>query len=389
MSGGNVVPAGLGTTAWRQAVGWCGKMGIRFYCPNGHKLNVKSFQAGRRGICPYCGVSVQIPTVSTRPSSKEAKDQHAYPLAQDPGAGAAPLAQPPHATPAATPSGRVADGGSGQLAAPPAAAPTPMTPIAPVAASVPVQRPAQGPGPAQTTGQAPAAAPGQPAGFPTPVASPSPAASPSPVESLPASAPTDMAVPTTADLAAAASIAPAAVESPPPSSGIRDPLAEAPDAVWYVQPLSGGQFGPASNDIMRSWIDEGRVSPDSLVWREGWRDWQEASATFPQLGAGEETFGAGLITATGSGSTGAARGRHRAPSRRQSNAVSIAIITVLILAVIALFGVFVWVLTGEPEGQSENSISGAEEAVRFLLPSFAHFPFAVGQASSAHRADSP
>ena len=26
-------------------------MGIRFYCPNGHKLNVKEFQAGRRGIC--------------------------------------------------------------------------------------------------------------------------------------------------------------------------------------------------------------------------------------------------------------------------------------------------------------------------------------------------
>ena len=34
---------------------------------------------------------------------------------------------------------------------------------------------------------------------------------------------------------------------------------------------------------MRVWIAEGRVSPDSLVWREGWRDWQEAEAVFPQL----------------------------------------------------------------------------------------------------------
>ena len=46
-------------------------MGIRFYCPNGHKLNVKEFQAGRRGICPYCGTKFLIPSQSTRKSSKE------------------------------------------------------------------------------------------------------------------------------------------------------------------------------------------------------------------------------------------------------------------------------------------------------------------------------
>ena len=34
-------------------------MGIRFYCPNGHKLNVKSFQAGRKGFCPFCGTELQ------------------------------------------------------------------------------------------------------------------------------------------------------------------------------------------------------------------------------------------------------------------------------------------------------------------------------------------
>jgi DNA-directed RNA polymerase subunit RPC12/RpoP len=46
-------------------------MGIRFYCPNGHKLNVKSHLAGRRGICPYCGTKLLIPLKSTRPSTKE------------------------------------------------------------------------------------------------------------------------------------------------------------------------------------------------------------------------------------------------------------------------------------------------------------------------------
>ena len=40
-------------------------MGIKFRCPNGHKLHVKSFLAGKRGVCPKCGVAVEIPGGST------------------------------------------------------------------------------------------------------------------------------------------------------------------------------------------------------------------------------------------------------------------------------------------------------------------------------------
>ena len=43
-------------------------MGIRCYCPQGHKLNVKAEQAGKIGICPKCRVRFQIPLESTRPS---------------------------------------------------------------------------------------------------------------------------------------------------------------------------------------------------------------------------------------------------------------------------------------------------------------------------------
>ena len=39
-------------------------MGIRFYCPKGHKLNVKQFQAGQTGVCPRCGATVPIPLKS-------------------------------------------------------------------------------------------------------------------------------------------------------------------------------------------------------------------------------------------------------------------------------------------------------------------------------------
>src|SRR5437870_8275387 len=39
-------------------------MGIKFHCPNGHKLNVKAFLAGKKGVCPKCGAKMRIPTAS-------------------------------------------------------------------------------------------------------------------------------------------------------------------------------------------------------------------------------------------------------------------------------------------------------------------------------------
>src|SRR3954453_12022259 len=39
-------------------------MGIKFHCPNGHRLNVKSFLAGKKGVCPKCGTKMRIPTAS-------------------------------------------------------------------------------------------------------------------------------------------------------------------------------------------------------------------------------------------------------------------------------------------------------------------------------------
>lgn len=48
-------------------------MGIRFHCPNGHRLNVKAALAGRRGVCPHCGVKFPIPQASTIVSRKDKK----------------------------------------------------------------------------------------------------------------------------------------------------------------------------------------------------------------------------------------------------------------------------------------------------------------------------
>jgi hypothetical protein len=39
-------------------------MGIIAYCPNRHRMKVKDELAGRKGICPECGVRFRIPLES-------------------------------------------------------------------------------------------------------------------------------------------------------------------------------------------------------------------------------------------------------------------------------------------------------------------------------------
>jgi hypothetical protein len=188
-------------------------MGIRFYCPNGHKLNVKQFQAGQTGFCPTCGAKMQIPLQSTRPSSRQEESR-----------------------------------------SPGGAAETPP---------------------------------------------------------------------------AAASIEPVAADAP-----AADALSEARDAVWYVRPPSGGQFGPATGNIMRGWLAEGRVVADALVWREGWRDWREAGAVFPQLSGGGAIPGLEDVLAEPIAVPGHSRPlKHHGPPRRAPT-ILIGILAIALLALV-------------------------------------------------------
>lgn len=144
-------------------------MGIKFLCPNGHKLHVKSFLSGKKAICPKCGARVIIPQqdqgVAAEPDPTLAADEGWTDI-----------------------SGALAEG-----------------------------------------------APSQPGSL---------------------SAESDS-----------------------------DAILEAPSAAWFVRPATGGQFGPASGEIMRGWLKEGRVGASSLVWRAGWTEWRAAASVFPQLGA--------------------------------------------------------------------------------------------------------
>jgi len=329
-------------------------MGIRFYCPNGHKLNVKEFQAGRKGICPFCGSKTQIPLQSTRPSSKEERTlQKAGPGAMPPAGQATPQmalagehaanVRPPEAGPSLprqptslqdTPDAPLKPG---PFAPVQSAAPQPAaTQAAPLRAAPQGPQPMPAYQPA-AYGAAPAtSAPAQPAIASAPV-QPAIASAPvqpfvsSPVVSAPAGA--QAAAPVSAPAAVPAS-GPAPAAAPAPA----DPLTEAGDVVWYVRPPSGGQYGPATRDIMRTWLGEGRISPDSLVWREGWRDWQSAGSVFPQLAATSTFPGFAAIADTAAGA------HHAAAVRRRSPGSQAAIIALLVTAVLALAGVFLFVL---------------------------------------------
>jgi hypothetical protein len=153
--------------------------------------------------------------------------------------------------------------------------------------------------------------------------------------SIPAQPFQPTAVPMAAPLTAAvAVVAPAA---PPPPPGNADPIAEAPNAVWYVRPPSGGQYGPASGEIMRKWIGEGRVSADSLIWREGWPEWKTAASQFPEM-AGASAPRAGVAPSfpvQASVSPAADAAANRPPSRRKNNTM-LAIVVVVVLTLASL-----------------------------------------------------
>jgi hypothetical protein len=201
-------------------------MGIRFLCPNGHKLNVKSFLAGKKGVCPQCGARMRIPQQSD-PALRKPGDSDAHDDAEQESEPMLVGGDSP-ATVAAGPAGAAAAGGI-------------------------------------TVGAVKAAA--------------------------------LAATPVTPQQLAAVSVVPRGVAVTPAVVEPSDPFTEAPNAVWYVRPPAGGQYGPARNDVMKRWISEGRVTSDSYVWREGWPDWRMAVTAIP-----------GFRTATGSASLGLERG---------------------------------------------------------------------------------
>jgi hypothetical protein len=163
-------------------------MGIRFFCPNGHKLNVKEHLAGKAGFCPECGARLIIPLQSTRKSSKESNE---FKERQENASNVEPV---------------------------------------PVSSVMPVQ--------------------------------------PKPLE-----------------INSATTVAPARTTTVPISNPdeITNPILQDQKVVWYVQVLDGERYGPVNGQTIHSWIQEQRIEPSMLVWREGWTNWLEAKNVFTEL----------------------------------------------------------------------------------------------------------
>jgi hypothetical protein len=240
-------------------------MGIKFYCPNGHKLNVKAFLSGKKAICPQCGAKVTVPAQSQpAPGNGEADDQ----ITPDNGTDVSPAAA--DQVHAATANVIAESFATAPAAAQAAGRPATGDPVQPVRATA------------------------------LPTATNTPAANAAPAAFGQAAAPANPVFGAWGNSSAAGAVGfgarepiaapqvPMAPAAPAPGFapvGMRDAIDEAPAAVWYVRPASGGQFGPAPGETMRAWIDEGRVAATALVWRAGWPEWRSAAATFPKLAA--------------------------------------------------------------------------------------------------------
>lgn len=267
-------------------------MGIRFYCPNGHKLNVKSELAGKIGICPKCQARMTIPTASVRePSGKKAFEETSSDA-----------------------SGKNAERSSGD-------------------------------GEEAKTSQNEAVAQNT-------------TAVDEPLGKFLLNG--DRAEAALGDVLRRAVDGSAQHGRGASRFDDAEPLRD-PRLVWYVRSRDNQQYGPATGDVMAAWINERRVGPQTLVWREDWPAWQEAGRVFPEL---ERVFAGGEAA---SGEIGGASGtaafaslaeaaqnsdaarrfaddESRAMRRRKRATKTFIAIAGLIALILALLGALIFVL---------------------------------------------
>lgn len=236
-------------------------MGIRFSCPAcGRSLNVKAELAGKRGRCPHCQGKIVIPTEDAMAAESVTADTAAAASVREPSPGSSSdtaAGLRPEDLPTVV--GRAPAGLVTRIIQPAAReASEPPTSKASTAAR----------GPATGAGPAAQPATGEADVYPGPaMAGDRPAVGEARSQENVKTSGSPPAGPVTA--------APGAVA---------DAIGEAPHLQWYVMPPgAANQYGPAVGEEFRTWIAEGRVTADSLVWRQDWPDWKRADAVFSQL----------------------------------------------------------------------------------------------------------
>lgn len=104
-----------------------------------------------------------------------------------------------------------------------------------------------------------------------------------------------------------------------------------------MQAADGNQYGPAVTSTFAAWIAEGRVQPESYLWREGWPDWRTAADAWAELPAPLP----GATAATPERSSAIDRYARR---KKQSSAAKALAALVLLALTLCLGGVLAYVL---------------------------------------------
>lgn len=263
-------------------------MGIRVFCPNGHRLNLKSHLAGKQGVCPHCGMTVNIPSLEKAEELGMLKNPR---LTGREGLAAGDFG------------GLNGSRGGAATLTMEAAQPVSDVPCEPSLASPYSKTNGSGTNGSAASHQDDRAAERlDDGGIEIPLRGD---ASPAAAKRSPSSA------------VGSATVADPAPTAAPVENEV-DPIAENPQAVWYVRTPQGGQYGPAAGDIMRKWIAEGRVQADFWVWREGWGDWQKASASIPSLRQSTLASSAPAAAAIASAASSSAVTAANSPARHAS-----------------------------------------------------------------------
>ncbi len=191
-------------------------MGIRFFCPNGHSLNVRSELAGEIGFCPYCQVRMLIPTESMRQSGERFVEGVSKTAEARPKKGSESLGREGTPRACATVDGQRIDNVNGSRM------------DLPVAASV------------------------------------------------------DSPVGEIIRQVASAGVAGRGGTSREETNDSSEVVVNDANALWMVS-VRGQEYGPATIEIIQSWINQRRIAPKTLVWRQGWKSWKEAQDVFSEM----------------------------------------------------------------------------------------------------------
>ncbi len=193
-------------------------MGIVCHCPNGHRVKVKDYQAGKRGLCPTCGSKFSIPATT-------GVEPHAAP-------GAPGIPNDP------------------QL---PLARFVPLDPA--VVATLPRALPF---GAARAAAEAAAAAAAAQESL-------EPFAETMPLGTDPLAAEVTAVWP-----------AEAAVRE------LHSVIADRPDLSWRIAYPGGEASEPVDAATMQEWLAGGQAEGSELVWRADWPEWLPVRGVFPE-----------------------------------------------------------------------------------------------------------